>query len=147
MPYRRSLGTRDWQRAAKKVAKIEAKPQEAIEPRSLAGAMELYLSDCRARKLKESTIISYGKTLDHLKAFMESLGLRSVEDIDLEVLTAFRAGRMVKATEADEPSRPIAATTSGKELETLRAFCAFAVVHGWIEQNFARQPKSSKEEG
>jgi len=142
--YRRSLGTRDWARAHKRIEKLLEKPHAAAEPRSLAGAIDLYLSDCRARRLKDSTITSYTKTLDHLKAFAKSKGFLSIDDMDLALLTAFRAQRVVIGR--DGAPRPIKAATSGKELEALRAFGAFAVEQGWIADNYAKRVKSSKEE-
>jgi len=144
--YRRSLGLRDWARAVKRVGQIEEKPEQATLPRSLVSSIDLYVSDCRVRNLKESTITSYRKTLDHLRGFLEAIGRRSIEDLDLSMLTDYRASRTVQRPGEDKP-RPIAGTTSGKELETLRAFCAFAELHGWIPENYARKLKPPKEDG
>ncbi len=63
--FRRAVGVCDWARAVKRVEKWEGDPKEAAvaEP-SIAEAIASYIGDCRARRLKESTIISYQKTFD-----------------------------------------------------------------------------------
>src|ERR1700757_1661455 len=66
---RKSLKLRDWSRAAKRLESWETKPERAVTPPSLDKAVGAYLDDCRARRLAESTVESYEKTLDHLKAF------------------------------------------------------------------------------
>lgn len=145
--FRQSLGTRDWARAAKKIDKLlQAKPGATREPRSIAEGITFYIDDCRGRSLKASTVISYEKTLEHLKVFAESEGVRSVEDIDLTLLTEFRSRRRVGIPEGAEHERPIKASTSRKELETLRAFCAFAMQHKWIPENFAKQVRPPRED-
>jgi hypothetical protein len=133
--FRRSVGLRDWARAAKRVDQWEAKPKTAVAPSSLAFSVNSYLGDCRARNLKASTVASYEKTLDHLQAFGRGRGITQIDQVDLALLTDFRASRKV------QPS------TSGKELETLRAFCAFAAKRGWISENFAKELSAPLESG
>lgn len=135
--YRRSLKTRDWARAARRVEKLEARPEgtTAAPMPALAAAIDSYLADCRARNLTDSTVRSYSKTLEHLTAFCATRGIALVQDIDLETLTDFRSGRKV------------APSTSGKELETLRAFCGFAKKRKWIEENYAKDLTAPKEDG
>lgn len=142
--YRRSLNLRDWARAEKRLSAIEANPEQAtIAAPTLIACTSLYLADCEARKLQESTIKSYRKTMEHLKQFSESSGLRLMEDITLSVLTDFRARRTV--TKPGKDPVPIAGSTSRKELEALRAFFAFAVEHSWIPENYAKKLKPPKE--
>ncbi len=124
---RRSVGARDWARAGKRIAKWEEKPRQLAAPKSVKAAIESYLGDCRARKLKESTVMSYSNSLEHLRAFCEGTGITAVDQIDLGTLTGFRAGRKV------------AASTSAKELEALRAFCAFALDREWMDANHAKK--------
>ena len=108
--------------------------QTGITVRSLSDAVESYLGDCRARNLAESTITSYRKTLEYLTDFCKGNELRQIQEVDLGILTDFRASRNVKAS------------TSGKELETLRAFCAFAKKRRWIEENYAKELEPPKED-
>jgi integrase/recombinase XerD len=131
---RRSLKLRDWGRAVRRADQMERKPEVFIEPVKLAHACDAYLNDCRSRKLADSTLASYGKTLDHLKAFCTSKGIRSIEECELAQLSEFRS------------SRDVAASTGGKEIETLRAFGAFCVERGWMEQNWAKKLKPPKQQ-
>jgi integrase/recombinase XerD len=133
--YRKSVGLRDWARAVKRVEKWEAKPEQTVAIPTLAAATESYLSDCRARNLKETTLVSYWKNLEHLKAFALGRGSAHIDQIDLALLTDFRSGRDIK------PS------TSGKELALLRAFCGFAKKRGWISENFAQELEPPLEDG
>jgi len=131
---RESLGLRDWKRALKRLDSLE-KDGDTREPNALSQAIESYLGDCRARRLAESTVRSYSKTLEYLTAFCAARDVRNMGELDLGLLTDFRAGRQV------------AASTSGKELETLRAFCGFARRRGWLPENYARELAPPKEDG
>lgn len=110
-------------------------------------SIESYLGDCRARNLKASTVGSYEKTFEHLEAFCRRGGVIHVDRIDLSLLTDFRLSRFVPAKSEDETPRPIKPSTSGKELETLRAFCAFTNKRGWIQVNHAKELDPPREEG
>lgn len=145
--FRKSVGLRDWARAVKRIEKWETAPAKATKDYTLAGAIESYLGDCRARRLKTSTITSYRKTLDHLLAFCESRSRLNIASLDLALLTDFRAGRTVAPKTEGEPHCQISPSTSGKELETLRAFCAFALKRGWIDSNFAKDLDAPLEDG
>jgi site-specific recombinase XerD len=130
------MGLRDWDRAERLAKKWQESPQKAGKPpRTVSDAVESYLSDCRARKLAAGTIRRYTEALKHLKAFCEGGGVESIEELDLGVLTDFRA------------SRPIAPSTSRTELEILRAFCDFAFKRDWIGQNYARELTPPKRQG
>lgn len=132
---RKSVGLRDWARAVKRAEKWEAKPATVGAATGLHASFDSYIGDCCARNLKQSTITSYEKTLEHLEAFCRARGVLHVDHLDLGLLTDFRA------------SRGVAPSTSGKELETLRAFCAFAVKRGWMPENFAKELAPPKEDG
>lgn len=144
---RESLQTRDWARAAKRAEKLETGPEGARAMVSVADAISSYLGDCRARNLAGSTVVSYSKTLAHLSAFCASRGIRAMDGIDLGALTDFRASRMVPAKAEGEAPRPVSPSTSGKELETLRAFCAFSKKRGWMPENFAKELEPPQEDG
>jgi len=134
--YRHSLKTRDWQRAVKRIGRLQDSPTAALAAvPTLVSAINSYLGDCRARNLTKSTVVSYSKTLEHLSGFCAAAGLSLIQDIDLGVLTDFRAARKV------------APSTSGKELETLRAFCAFCRKRKWIDENYAKDLTAPKEAG
>jgi integrase/recombinase XerD len=135
--YRHSLKTRDWKRAVKRIERLQDCPAGAAGGAmpGLAGAVTSYLGDCRARNLSDSTLRSYAKTLEHLSAFFAERGITLIQDIDLGTLTDFRSARKV------------APSTSGKELETLRAFCAFCKKRKWMDENYAKDLSAPKEDG
>jgi len=131
-PVRQSLKLRDWSRAVRRADQWEKEPKKAIAVLRLSSAIKSYLADCGARNLAHSTIASYRKTLEHLQAFRGDVGM---EEIDLAFLSDFRTSREVKAS------------TSGKELETLRAFCAYCVDRQWLLKNYAQKLKAPKDDG
>ena len=133
--FRRSIGLRNSTRAVKRVDVWEKSAEETPRPAALvADAISSYLGDCRTRRLAGSTIVSYAKTLEHFQQFSDKYKVRHIAEIDLAALTDFRA------------SREVAASTSRKELETLRAFCSFAKKRGWIEENYAKELDPPKED-
>lgn len=129
---RKSVKTRDWTRAARRISEWEQSPRKAGVVVSIRRAVESYLSDCRARRLAESTLESYANILGQLRDFAPGA---SVDSVDLDFLTSFRARRTP------------ATSTSVKELEILRAFCGFCVDRGWIEHNWAKKLKRPRESG
>jgi integrase/recombinase XerD len=131
---RQAMKLRDWSRAVRRADQMERKPAEFIEPTRVRKACDSYLADCRSRKLAESTITSYSKTLEHLAEFCSRKGVWSIEECGLPVFSDFRS------------SRDVAGSTGRKERETLVAFSAFCVEHGWLEQNYAKKLKPPKQQ-
>lgn len=129
---RQSLKLRDWSRAVKRIDKWEAAPAAAAPATTLKASVASYLADCKSRNLAGSTISSYRKTLEHL---MEFAGPVAMDHLDLDLLTRFRS------------QRKVAPSTSGKELETLRAFCEFSRKRKWIDENFAKDLDPPAEDG
>ena len=106
--FRRSVGLRNWSRAIKRLEVWEKAAEETGKPAALVpDAIASYLADCRTRRLAESTVRSYAKTLEYFERFCEAVKARHIAEVDLAVLTDFRA------------SRNVAASTSRKELEAL----------------------------
>jgi integrase/recombinase XerD len=129
-PLRKSVKTRDWARAARRIEQWEREPQKVSAVVGLKRAVAAYLADCETRKLKESTIDSYRNTLEQLRDSAPGVGIDSV---DVDFLGQFRSGRKLEAS------------TSVKELEILRAFCTFCVDRGWLPKNPAKKLKRPKE--
>lgn len=132
--FRRAVRLRSWSRAVKRVELWERSDEDPKRPVALVPeAITSYLADCRTRRLAVSTVRSYAKTLEYFERFCEAVKARHIAEVDLAVLTDFRAGRKV------------AASTSRKELEALRTFCAFAKKRSWIEENYAKELDPPKE--
>ncbi|HEU0141237.1 MAG TPA: hypothetical protein VFQ79_16060, partial [Bryobacteraceae bacterium] len=76
----------------------------------------------------------------HFENFCNEDGIKYTGEISLTTLTDFRAGRRVTVKDGEEVTeREITGSTSGKELETMRAFCAFAKKHGCIGETTQRK--------
>lgn len=133
------MGTANWDRAQRWLEKL-IDPDVPPPGMPVAEAAENYLSDCRTRGLAASTVRSYKKTLDHLVTFCTREFYLTLERLTLETLTAFRTSR--RGRNIDESA---CASTLRKELECLRAFCAFAVDRGWMGENVAKKMRPPKE--
>lgn len=123
--YRISLRTSDWATATRRIDALQRGEDivRADAPTiTVRHAADRYIADCRARKLEDSTIASYAKTLDYLAADFPRL-----RDVTIESLDAWRQGREVKGS------------TQRKELETLRAFLRFCIRRGWMRDNPASE--------
>lgn len=137
---RKSLDTGDWAKAERKVAEMEAAPHEGSlslpkesEPVSITVACEEFLSNARARGLKEdSTVYKYRLLFDQMKAFARDIGLRFLRELDLPMLRKFRASWANENFSAQ------------KKLESLRTFFRFAQANGWIAENAAAKLESQK---
>ncbi|MGB8593785.1 MAG: tyrosine-type recombinase/integrase, partial [Candidatus Acidiferrales bacterium] len=133
---RKVLGELNWRRANKAVLEWE---ETASEPQTLAGrisiaeAMDEFLADARARKLKDSTIDRHRIVFRQLEAFAASQGMRHLRELDTPTLTKFRASWKGRSGLADM-----------KKLERLRSFFKFTQANGYTEQNPAAAIRSPK---
>lgn len=131
---RKSLGMRDWQKAQGLVRQWEAEGQRSSERQipTIAEAVERFLADAEARKLRQSTINKYKALFEQMKDFCARRGLTVLAQVDVDTLSAFRA-------EWKDGAR-----TALKKLERLRAFFHFAERRKWVESNPARDLKAPK---
>ena len=138
---RKSMDTRDWARAMRNLGKIED-PSYGLRPCVQPGCTEMVESGRCTRHTREiaravkayhdthqdaadSTKRSRRRTLRYLEEFAAASGLKTVDQIELEHLNAFRT------------ARPISARTWTKELELLRHFFRFCVQNDWILKSYA----------
>jgi integrase/recombinase XerD len=135
---RHSMGTANWDRAQRKLDRM-LDPDGAPREVKVSVAVAHYLDDCETRKLAESTVRSYRKTLGHFQEFCSHEAYPNLSNITLEALTAFRSSRKGRNGAAAKSS------TLRKEIECLRAFSAFAQERGWMEKNLAKKLKPPKE--
>ena len=133
---RKSLGTRNWQRALEEILKWESEGRVANEqkpePLTVKEACENFISDARARGLREPTLYKYQLLFRQLQSFALDKGFRFLQELEIELLREFRASW---------PNRNIAAR---KKLENLKAFFRFAHESGWIANNSAAKLKRPK---
>ncbi len=123
--FGRSLGLRDWQRAIRKLAAWESPGAPELKP--VREAVEAFLIHCR--ELAPATLRKYTNVMRQFQAFCEQEHVGTLAELSIDVLERYRAGR------------PLARTTSGRELQTLRQFFALCVRRKWMADNPAREVK------
>jgi integrase len=140
-PFRRSLGTRSFQQARKKIQTLlderaDAKRDEpAADSPAISTAIADHLAYLRNLRRDESTITSYQGTFKAFEAFCTERLFRTVDQINQSLLEQYMA------------SRAVTPNTLGKEFQHLTTFCARGIELGWLETNFAKKVKLPKTEG
>lgn len=109
--FRKSLKTRNWQKAIAEARKneLEAFKQKPKSP-TIEQACAAYLQDATARELREPTLYKFKLLFRQLKEFAANEGLVFVSDFTLDSVRRFRASRVNKNFAAR------------KKFESLRAF-------------------------
>src|SRR5579863_3850568 len=122
---RKSLDTRDWEKAQGIIREWEAEGQEPPEPEAVtvAEAWQEFLADAKARNLRKPTICKYELLSRQMERFAQDSGLRFLREFDLTTLRKFRASW---------PNENLGAL---KKLEYLRAFFRFAHDCKWTDDN------------
>lgn len=121
---RKSMRTRDWEVAQSKVRKWEDEQKASdLDLVTLERAIELFLLDAQARKLSDAAIQKYKQIFKHLRAFVAGQNIRSIRQLDLQAMRAFRA------------SWQCSSITSLKRLQYLRAFFRFLISNSWLHEN------------
>jgi integrase/recombinase XerD len=127
--YRKSLKTRNWERATKLAREIE----EGKKPRiAITEATDAFVRDAEARGLRPASVYKYRLLFKQLKAFSEKEGLQLLSECDVETLRRFRESWINKNYSAR------------KKLEALRTFFRFAHESSWTDSNPALLIKPTK---
>lgn len=131
---RRSLSTRDWEKAQGIMREWEAEGSQTPDPEpvTVAQAWKEFLADAWARNLREPSVYKYELLSRQMERFAEDQGLRFLREFDLPMLRKFRASW---------PNQNLGAL---KKLEYLRAFFRFAQESKWVDENAARNLESPK---
>ena len=124
--YRKSLKTRDWQRAIRKLAALEdpAAPQCKPITEATAAFEDSYRDRAPASRAKMAV------SMRELRAYSERAGLLDLSELKLENLDAFRAGR-----------KPLATL---RELGRLRYFFKFCLKRKWLSENPAAESEAPR---
>jgi integrase/recombinase XerD len=124
---RKSLDTRDWEKAQETIREWEVVGLENTSSGSrfltIEQAQREFIADAEARKLKERTIYKYRLLFRQLTAFAEEEGIRFLRELDTPVLRKFRA------------SWKDSNLAALKKLERVRSFFRFGFENGWVERN------------
>jgi integrase/recombinase XerD len=130
---RESLDTRNWDAAHEIIRQWEADghvtEHKNLEPITIVAATSDFVTDARARELKERTIYKYDLTFRQLQGFAETQGVRYLKQLDPQLLRKFRS------TWKDHNLAAL------KKLDRLRAFFRFCASNGWIQNNPAKELK------
>lgn len=134
---RKSLGTRNWERATDIVREWEVNGHShATEtkelPATLKECWDIFIADLVARNLSKSTIRKYRLLHRQISQFAITKGLQFARQFDLLLLTEFRCGWK------DGP------LSSLKKLERLRSFFRFAEERRWVGDNPAQKLRAPK---
>jgi integrase/recombinase XerD len=131
--FRRSLKTTNWQKALSDIRKKEIGGfEEKPKAPTIEQACEAYLTDAKARELREPTLYKFRLLFRQMKDFANNHGLVFVSDFNIDNVRKFRASW---------PNKNFAAR---KKLEATRAFFRFCNVSGWISTNPASALKPGK---
>jgi integrase/recombinase XerC len=126
--FRKTLKTRDLQRAWKKLAALES--PDAIESKPVPEATAGFLEHCH--QLEGSTLRKYKNIVVKFAAFCAGAHIEYMDELILPELDSYWAGR------------GLARTTAGKELQTLRQFFGFCIERNWMRENLAKKIKPLK---
>jgi integrase len=131
---RKTLETRDWEKAQETIRDWEAEgaPVPEAKPASIEDACKQFEIDAKARGLREPTLKKYRALFRQLQVFAKHKGLLFLKQWDLATVRDFRAAWLDSGISAL------------KKLERLRALFRFAHESGWIGENPASKLKNPK---
>ena len=126
---RRSLETRNWARAGRKMAELECELACERASKSVEEALARFIAEC---EIEPSTGRKYSRWARFLAAYAGERGITHIGDFTLEDLDGY----------AD--TREVCALTWSKELQFLRSFFAFCEARKWCTENPAKAKKMPK---
>lgn len=126
---KKSLKTRNWQRAQQLVQEIEAAGHEPNKI-TVKSACDSFIRDAETRELKPATIAKYKLLFTKFQNWADSEGLQYLNQFDLEALRRYRGTWNYRNF------------ALRNQTERLRALFAFAHDSGWISVNVANHLKA-----
>jgi len=130
--YHKTLHTRNWDTAQKKVRKFEADGKDEPKQKTIFDATESYIRDAEARGLRPPSVYKYKLLFKQLNTFAEAEGFRYLAECDVDTLRRFRESWTNKNFSAR------------KKLEAMRTFFRFVHDTGWLPTNPALSIKPPK---
>ena len=128
----KSLRTRNWEVAMKRVLKMETDTDKA--PKTILEATQAFIRDAEARGLRPPSVYKYRLLFKQLNTFADEKGLTFLDELGVHELRLFRESWKNKNYSAR------------KKLEALRTFFRFIHDAGWIGGNVALAIKPPKVE-
>jgi len=130
--HHKSLKTTVWEKALRKLAALESVGEDKTS-KMVTDAIAAWDGYLVTQQIRESTLTKYRRLLRQFSGWCDEHGYAMLDQITVPVLDGFRSSR-----------KKIAASTSTKELETLRGFFAFCCSRRWCVENPAKQIKAPK---
>jgi site-specific recombinase XerD len=125
--YRRSLKTRNWERADQIVRNVESGSKPKLVAPTITEAVAQFTQDAEhGRKLSPATLKKYRVVLGQLEEFAAAKTVLRIDEVTVSFAREFRA------------SWKDGAISSSKKLERLKAFFRFHVAAGWLQKNPAQ---------
>ena len=126
--YRRSLFTRNLDKAYRKLASLER--FDYREPKLIEQAVDAF--KIAKEDIGHGTRRNHRRVLTNFVAITKAANITTVDEIEAETIDLFRS------------KRPIATLTWTKELAILRSFFSFCVSRKWCVSSPAKEVKSPK---
>ena len=126
--YRRSLFTRNLDKAYRKLAELERPDYRG--PKSIQDAIDAFKAS--KEDVGHGTKRNQRRALDNFFTIAKSAGISKLDDVEIETIDLYRR------------KRPISPLTWTKELAILRNFLGFCVNRKWISFNPAKEVKPPK---
>jgi integrase/recombinase XerD len=121
--FHKTLHTRNWDDAQKKVQKLEADGKEQPKQTTIFDATESFIRDAEVSGLRPPSVYKYKLLFKQLNAFATAEGLRYLTECGVDALRRFRQSWANKNFSAR------------KKLEALRTFFRFVHDSGWLPTN------------
>lgn len=126
--HRRSLNTRNLDKAYRKLAAMERPDYRELKP--IQDAIEAFKSS--KEDVGHGTKRNHRRVLENFLRIAKLDGITKLDDVEIETVDLFRT------------KRPISATTWTKELAILRNFFSFCVSRKWMPSNPAKEVRTPK---
>lgn len=127
--------TRDWAAASKAIREWEQNgkaPKPANDRATVKQLREDFIAKIEGENLSNETVRKYKTLFDQLDTFSTKKGVRYVDELNYEMLMAFRQ---------EWNDGPL---STSKKLERLRSIMNFAIDREWVTKNAAKMIKSPK---
>lgn len=133
-PFRRSLKTRNFERAEQLKREIEDgnKPEQP-KSTTIKNALSAYIKDAESRNLSKGTLKKYRRLQARVNAFVDRGNIAGLERL---------VGWTGERTRDFRADWKLSSQTAAKELGFLRAFFTYCISNGWITQNPAKAIKA-----
>lgn len=127
---RKSLKTTNWERAKRRMARLEDDLETDKIRKPVADAADAFVN---AQDAQHATMHKYRRVMNRLTEFAKTNRFEFMDEFTLEHLDRYKQ------------TRELSPLTWQKELQTLRGFWSFCIKRKWCEENVARAMKMPRD--